>query len=50
MPERMDYSQRYTIRAGRVAFADYAQRQQLVNEGRILGLNSYNHKNVHFLF
>jgi hypothetical protein len=42
MPEQIDYSQRYAIRAGRVIFANYAQRKQLINEGRLTGLELYN--------
>lgn len=36
-----DYTIRYQIRAGRVTFADYVQRRQAIQEGRLLGLNLY---------
>jgi hypothetical protein len=37
----IDYTMRYQIRAGRTIFADYVQRRQLVQEGRLLGQNAY---------
>jgi hypothetical protein len=36
-----DYTTRYQIRSGRVNFANYVQRRQLLQEGRILGQNVY---------
>jgi hypothetical protein len=37
----LDYTQKNQIRAGRVTFADYSQRRELVNQGKLLGLNLY---------
>jgi hypothetical protein len=37
----LDYTLKYQIKAGRVNFANYAQKKQLVQEGRLLGLNLY---------
>lgn len=39
--QQIDYTMRYQIRSGRVNFANYVQRRQLLQEGRILGLNVY---------
>ncbi len=36
---------RYQIRSGRVNFANYVQRRQLVQDGRLIGLNSFNPDN-----
>lgn len=42
MPQQpIDYTMRYQIRSGRVNFADYVQRRQLVQDGVLLGLNLY---------
>lgn len=42
MPQQpIDYTMRYQIRSGRVNFADYVQRRQLVQDGALLGLNLY---------
>jgi hypothetical protein len=38
---QVDYTQRYKILSGRVNFAYYSQKKQLINEGRALGLNLY---------
>lgn len=41
MPQQpIDYTMRYQTRAGRVNFANYVQRRQLVQDGRLLGLNT----------
>jgi hypothetical protein len=37
--QQFDYTQRYQIRTGRLTFADYVQRRQLVQDGYRLGLN-----------
>ena len=37
----IDYSMRYQIRSGRVNFANYVQRRQLVQDGLLLGLKAY---------
>ena len=37
--EPIDYTMRYQIRSGRVNFANYVQRRQLVQDGALLGLN-----------
>jgi hypothetical protein len=40
MPQQpIDYTMRYQIRSGRVNFADYVQRRQLIQDGALLGLN-----------
>jgi hypothetical protein len=39
--QQIDYTMRYQIRSGRVNFANYVQRRQLLQEGRVLGLNVY---------
>lgn len=39
--QQIDYTQRYQILSGRVSFADYVQRKQLINEGRLVGQNIY---------
>lgn len=42
MPQQpIDYTMRYQIRSGRVNFADYVQRRQLVEDGVLLGLSLY---------
>jgi len=41
MPEPMTYQQRYEILAGRVAFANYARRQQAIDEGTIINLQAF---------
>jgi hypothetical protein len=41
MPPPLDYTIRYQIRSGRVNFANYVQRRQLVQDGRLLGLKAY---------
>ena len=42
MPQQpIDYTTRFQIRSGRVNFANYVQRRQLVQEGRLLGLKTY---------
>jgi hypothetical protein len=38
---KLDYTIKYQIQSGRVNFANYAQKKQLVQEGRLLGLNLY---------
>ena len=38
---KLDYTLKYQIRAARVNFANYAQKKQLVQEGRLLGLRAY---------
>jgi hypothetical protein len=38
---QIDYTMRNQIRAGRTIFADFVQRRQLVQEGRLLGQNAY---------
>lgn len=37
----LDYTQKYQILSGRVNFVNYVQRRQLVQDGRLLGLNLY---------
>lgn len=37
----IDYTTKYQIRSGRTIFADYVQRRQLIQEGRLIGLNIY---------
>jgi hypothetical protein len=37
--EPIDYTMRYQIRSGRVNFANYVQRRQLIQDGDLLGLN-----------
>lgn len=37
----LDYAQKYKILNGRVIFANYVQRRQMVNEGLLLGLNVF---------
>ena len=40
MPQQpIDYTTRYQIRSGRVNFANYVQRRQLIQDGVLLGLN-----------
>jgi hypothetical protein len=39
--QQIDYTQRYQIRSGRVNFVDYVQKRQLIEEGRLVGLNLY---------
>jgi hypothetical protein len=39
--QQVDYTLKYQIRSGRVTFADFVQRRQLISEGRLLGLNLY---------
>jgi hypothetical protein len=39
--QQLDYSQKNQILAGRVIYANYVQRRQLVEEGRLLGVNVY---------
>jgi hypothetical protein len=41
----IDYSMRYQIRSGRVNFANYVQRRELVQDGRLLGLQTFNPDN-----
>lgn len=41
MSQPIDYTMRYQIRSGRVNFADYVKRRQLVQDGALLGLNLY---------
>ncbi len=41
MSQPIDYSMRYQIRSGRVNFANYVKRRQLVQDGALLGLNLY---------
>lgn len=41
MSQPIDYTMRYQIRSGRVNFANYVQRRQLVQDGALLGLNLY---------
>ena len=41
----IDYSMRYQIRSGRVNFANYVQRRELVQDGRLLGLQAFNPDN-----
>lgn len=37
----MDYTMRYQIRSGRVVFADYVERRQLIQDGELLGLQLF---------
>jgi hypothetical protein len=39
--QQLDYTQRFQIRTGRVNFVNYAQRKQLVDEGRLLGIGLF---------
>jgi hypothetical protein len=41
MSQPIDYTMRYQIRSGRVNFANYVKRRQLVQDGALLGLNLY---------
>lgn len=41
MSQPIDYTMRYQIRSGRINFANYVQRRQLVQDGTLLGLNLY---------
>ena len=41
MSQPIDYTMRYQIRSGRVNFANYVKRRQLVQDGQLLGLNLY---------
>ena len=41
MPGQLSYSERYAILAGRVIYADYAQRKKLINEGQPITLNLF---------
>ena len=41
MSGQLSYSERYAILAGRVIYADYAQRKQLINEGNPVSLNVF---------
>lgn len=38
---QIDYTMRYQILSGRVNFADYVKRQQLIEDGQLIGLNLY---------
>jgi len=42
MPERLSYTDRYNIKAGRVEVVNHVQRKQLINEGKLTGLNFFN--------
>jgi hypothetical protein len=41
MPGQLSYSERYAILAGRVIYADYAQRKELINQGHQVTLNMF---------
>lgn len=41
MSQPIDYTMRYQIRSGRVNFADFVKRRELIQEGRLLGQNAY---------
>ena len=41
MPEQLSYTDRYNILTGRVAFSYYTQRQQMINNSQVTGLNIY---------
>jgi hypothetical protein len=41
MSGQLSYSERYAILAGRVIYADYVQRKQLIQEGRPITLNLF---------
>jgi hypothetical protein len=38
----LDYTMRYQIQTGRVNFANYVERRQLIQEGRLIGLQVFN--------
>jgi hypothetical protein len=41
MSNNLSYADRYIILAGRAAYADYIKRQQLIEQGQLVGLNIY---------
>jgi hypothetical protein len=41
MSQPIDYTMRYQIRSGRVNFADFVKRRELIQEGRLLGQHAY---------
>lgn len=41
MPQQLTYAERTAIKNNQIVYSNYVQRQKLVNEGRLLGLNLF---------
>jgi hypothetical protein len=41
MPQNLTYAERTAIKNNQIIYSNYVQRQKLVTEGRLLGLNVF---------